>query len=379
MAQAQAAEAASPLTALLKQIEERSDNSLHDGARALLDALDLPATVDKISKLLDWSCVPATCVHARRERCRLVSYAAIMHGAALLPHLPHLVRLLVPLLGDPEALVAEELLRMVGTLSRHCLATHTSGPQLQPDPFTSLLAPIIGGAAGAESLDGITPRARACFLAVHRALVELPNDLLHASAVLPTTHALLQVLTSLGDPPPSEAFEPLTRAAQIIGVHLPEGVVHQLVQSSVTCFRCDNAAALRGAVELLRTLGPMLRAREAEESFARELTRWVADEVALLPEAARMQLAVQDLAAAYATRRAASAEAAEAEAAEKEAAAVEREAVVALAAAEAAAEKEAVTADHETATASPAAIASPTSLDPKTDVELMARMARLEK
>ena len=93
---------------LLITIEERADAALLDAARALLDGLTLEETVDSLGTLLDWQLVPEGAAAARRERCRLVSYAAIMHGSALLPHLPAIARLIVPLLGEPEEVVAED-------------------------------------------------------------------------------------------------------------------------------------------------------------------------------------------------------------------------------------------------------------------------------
>ena len=58
---------------------------LLDHTRALLDAVPVHALAATIEDLLAWT--TDTSAAARRERCRLVSYAAIMHGAALLPEL----------------------------------------------------------------------------------------------------------------------------------------------------------------------------------------------------------------------------------------------------------------------------------------------------
>ena len=268
--------------------------ALLDSARTLLDSLDVQGTIETITKLLDWSAVPVSAGAARRERCRLVSYAAIIHGAALLPHLTHIIRQINPLLGDQEPHVAEEILRTVGNLGRYVLETHGSGNVPQPDALSVLFAPLLGAAA----------TLHAGYIAIHRALLSLPHDLLRAEAILPTARALVKQITSLPQPPPAEAFTPLTRAAQHAGVHLPEMEVHLLVKCGVNSLRADDAARQRGAVELLRAVAPMLRAREADDGFAHSLTSWVADEVSLLPAEIRQQLAVQDLAAAYAVRAA---------------------------------------------------------------------------
>ena len=159
----------SPLSSLLLEIEERNDVTLLDSARTLLDSLDLEGTVSTIVKLLDWRSVPASAAAARRERCRLVSYAAIMHGAALLPNLSRIVRLIMPLLGDPDALVAEELLRTVGNLARYVLEANSG--ERQPDALSAFFAPLIGGALS----------SRLCFLALHRGLLCLPHNLQRAA------------------------------------------------------------------------------------------------------------------------------------------------------------------------------------------------------
>ena len=95
----------------LSQLLHRGDQSSLDAARAHLDGLSLPAIVDEITgTLLVWTNLKPPPVgedaaehsgatselsegaqraaSARRERCRLVSYAAIMHGSLLLSH-PH--------------------------------------------------------------------------------------------------------------------------------------------------------------------------------------------------------------------------------------------------------------------------------------------------
>ena len=281
---------------LLITIEERADAALLDAARALLDGLTLEETVDSLGTLLDWQLVPEGAAAARRERCRLVSYAAIMHGSALLPHLPAIARLIVPLLGEPEEVVAEELQRTVGNLSRYVLATHSDGPRQPADVLGSLLSPLLAGAASGSARSA---RGRACFSAIHRALTELPHELLRPETILPTSQALVQLIATMPEPPPGEALPPLTKAAHLAGVHLTKNDFHQHVQIAIASLRADTAINRRGGVELLRTLAPMLRAREGEV-FAAELRAWVADEIGLLPEPERRQLVVQDLAAAYA-------------------------------------------------------------------------------
>ena len=310
----------------LSQLLHRGDQSSLDAARAHLDGLSLPAIVDEITgTLLVWTNLKPPPVgedaaehsgatselsegaqraaSARRERCRLVSYAAIMHGSLLLSHIPMIARMIVPLLGDQDGLVGEELLRMIGNLARYVLAVHSSGVESQTDMVMSLAAPFIGAAVGERGRDA-SYRARASLLAVHRVLLELPPELLTAEAMLPTTTALLKVVSAADGDPPVEVLAPLSRAVQFVGVHLDELSVHRLVQCAVGCLRAQGLSASNrhGAVELLRTVAPMLRARAADnEDFARSLIAWVADEIALLPELTLQQLAVRDLRAAYST------------------------------------------------------------------------------
>ena len=299
---------------LLLLLTENQEGVL-DSLRSLLDTFPLDQTIHAID-LLNWESVPPSAHAARIERCRLVSYSAIMHGSSLLPHLPSIARLLVQLMGDTNPLVAEELLRTVGNLARYVFATHSSAPPLPPDALLSLVAPLIGGADG-ESAANATARGRACLLAAHRVLLELPPDLaLRSEAVLPTARVLLQVLGGrrgaemvqmpasqlpAGCEPPAEALAPLARLAQLVGAHLPSQDVHLICQCALKCLHSYHSPnARRGAIELLRVLAPLLKAREAnQEAFAAPLIAWIADEVALLPEGERVQLAVQDLVAAY--------------------------------------------------------------------------------
>ena len=85
-----------PLTALLSALEAASTEAspeVLDEARSYLDSLSLEETVEAIEVLLDWSQAPRAMLNALCERCRLVSYAAIMHGCALLPYLPSIARI----------------------------------------------------------------------------------------------------------------------------------------------------------------------------------------------------------------------------------------------------------------------------------------------
>ena len=101
-----------------------------DQARALIDTLDADAAVDAICALLDWTRMdtlgPEEAAPIKRERCRLVSYGAIMHGNALLPRLPEVSRRMVALFGGQVPIVDEELLRTVGNLARYALATQAT-------------------------------------------------------------------------------------------------------------------------------------------------------------------------------------------------------------------------------------------------------------
>ena len=160
----------------LPQLLHRGDQSSLDAARAHLDGLSLPAIVDEITgTLLVWTNLKPPPVggtllsivappvssaralqrvaSARRERCELVPCAAIMHGSLLLSHIPMIARMIVPLLGDQDGLVGEELLRMIGNLARYVLAVHSSGVESQTDMVMSLAAPFIGAAVGERGRD----------------------------------------------------------------------------------------------------------------------------------------------------------------------------------------------------------------------------------
>ena len=180
------AEAVAGLMRLCADLDANgSSDSALVAARALLDTLSPEGTNHAIAALLDWRNIGA--VIAKKERCRLVSYAAIMHGNALLPYLPEIARLLLTVFDDPDRTVGEELLRTVGNLARYALATHATGPALPPDSLRSLIAPLIGGAAATCLDGGSTPRSRFSFLAVHRVMLELPQvapELHHRPAVL---------------------------------------------------------------------------------------------------------------------------------------------------------------------------------------------------
>lgn len=87
---------------IMKQLDTPGQNveTVLDAARAQLDAMS-PAEVASIALLLlDWT--EDLRVPSRKERCRLLSYSAIMHGVGLLPHLPPLLRSLVTCFGDSE-------------------------------------------------------------------------------------------------------------------------------------------------------------------------------------------------------------------------------------------------------------------------------------
>ena len=100
--QAEAAVDAAALTAILAQLDAAEGAAVDvalDSARGLLDALPPDAMDGVAAMLVGWSSdCPAA---ARRERCRLVSYAAIMHGCGLLGVLPDIMAAMVQRFGAP--------------------------------------------------------------------------------------------------------------------------------------------------------------------------------------------------------------------------------------------------------------------------------------
>lgn len=78
-----------------------------DSVRAQLDALS-PAEVASIAVMLLDGKSEAN-VPSRKERCRLISYSAIIHGRGLYPHLPPLLRSLVSCLDSTEEVCAPAL------------------------------------------------------------------------------------------------------------------------------------------------------------------------------------------------------------------------------------------------------------------------------
>lgn len=292
-----------------------------DAARAMLDTLGPADAVTAIAELLDWSSMPEGS-SPRRERCRLVSYAAIMHGSDLLPHMPHVVALLANLLGHPDGAVSEELLRAIGNCARYVLNTAPGAAAPPPQTMSTLLAPLLGGAAS-----GAGGRAGACLLGVHRILLELPPELQRPPPMLACLRELHGALTARAQrypspdgrgPPPVEAFAPLSRVAQLLGSLLPEAEMHVVAQyaidglqaglqpdgslrpleadtpasgpstaSTATTGASSGAAELRAsflaaALGVLRTLAQPLRSHTTEAT--RTLTQWIVDELMLLPQ-----------------------------------------------------------------------------------------------
>ena len=71
------------------------------------------------------------------------------------------------------------------------------------------------------------------------------DELLRAEAMLPTARSMLKVLASIGDATPAEALAPLARAAQLVGVHLPETELHFVAQLAVGCVHSEDSASHR--------------------------------------------------------------------------------------------------------------------------------------
>ena len=206
-----------------------------DASRSLLDTMSPAEVVAAAASLLDWEGALAG-VGPRRERCRLISYAAIMHGATLLPLLPPLLRTLVPCFDEEEPLVAEELLRTVGNLARYALVAPLPGP-LPADVLITLVRPLLAGAA-----DACAPSVRrcACCRATARVLMEAPREQLQLpAAALPVLHGVLKMLAAHPEGEPRDPFLtrdallPVGRLLQLLGAGLPEVDAHFVTQCAL--------------------------------------------------------------------------------------------------------------------------------------------------
>ena len=174
---------ASEFGTLLLLLTENQEGVL-DSLRSLLDTFPLDQTIHAIEDLLNWESVPPSSA-CRQDRAlpfglvlgnntRVVAAAApsLHRKAARATHGRHQPpgRRGAPAYGwQPRALR---------------VATHSSAPPLPPDALSSLVAPLIGGADG-ESAANATARGRACLLAAHRVLLELPPDLALRSEAVP--------------------------------------------------------------------------------------------------------------------------------------------------------------------------------------------------
>lgn len=173
---------ASPSSAGLEQVL--------DTARALLDSMAPDEIEQSAEILLDWSALQrGQHVASIRERCRLLSYAAIMHGSELLPHTPAILRQLVACLGEAGESVDEELLRTIGNIARYVPPSDA----MAVDSLIKMIRPLL---VGAGSLSKSSLRRTLCFRAVLLVLTESPRRLLETpTALLPVLHGMLTVLT----------------------------------------------------------------------------------------------------------------------------------------------------------------------------------------
>ena len=197
---------------LLDRSEGPALDAVLEEARGALDLLPQESMGPPVAAmLLRW---PAECpASAQRERCRLVSYAAIMHGCSLLSALPAVAHEMAQRLDAADALVSEEILRTVGNLARYALSA-----QCAPQSLVELVGPLLepdvhrGGAAGAGALAS---------RAVQRALAEAPPELLRPAAVLPVLHRILALFSSR-DVATAEALGLLGSAVELVAEELPE-------------------------------------------------------------------------------------------------------------------------------------------------------------
>ena len=260
-----------------------------DAARGLLDSLDPEAMERAATSLLSWD--QQTPVPARRERCRLVSYAAIMHGSALLPVLPAVAAALVSRFDEADEQVAEELLRTVGNLARYALATHASG--LSAESLLGLVGPFLEPA-----LHGSNEAGQLGCRAAQRVLAEAPQEMLCPAVVLPVLHAALKLFSPQGGAQQPHALALLASAVQLVGDELPEVDVHFVMQHAVAAAQAADAPTRRGGTELLRVMAPLLTRRGAQP-YVEQIIEWVSDELRLLPAEVLAQPALVELLAAY--------------------------------------------------------------------------------
>ena len=267
------------------------DNNALDDARALLDAMTPVEVAASADALLDWTLLPGGApsrLHIQRERCRLLSYAAIMHGGTLLPHVADALRSIVAAFDDGEEAVHEELLRTVGNIARYVL---TAKP-LPADALLVLTRPLLVGAGSPSST---STRRTCCFRAMNRVLAESPRRALEdTQGMLSILHMVVTALREPAQQPPSsEALLPLVRLVQLLGKRLPDTDMHIMVQLAIDALQ-GGPSIRRAGCALLQQLSPLLLVRTAQP-YVRELVQLVCDELRLLPEALQQGVAVGDL------------------------------------------------------------------------------------
>ncbi|KAJ1625888.1 hypothetical protein T492DRAFT_910543 [Pavlovales sp. CCMP2436] len=197
-----------------------------------------------------------------RERCRLVSYAAILHGATLLPALPSAARGIVRQLASVDNAMRDDMLRMLGSLAKHSAPGREAGE--------ALLVPILAALSDAPAG---SPLHSGTLLALHRVLADAPG-----LGATEGRHALRELLAlelgaadAHGLRPPVEAFLPLLRAFDLAASHLADVELRDATRLALLALGGSpppTPTAERAAAHALRAVADATSARLAAAAEA---------------------------------------------------------------------------------------------------------------
>lgn len=220
-----------------------------DAQRARIDSLasdEIPEVIDDLVRE-----ITGHGAEVCRERCRLVSYAAILHGHALQRRMASLVRAIARQL-DTEREMRDDILRMLGSLAKHAVDARAVG-ELLVEPLLAQLGVAPAGSAARASV----------LLALHRALTDVPS-----LSVADARLALVGVLTAElgaadahGAAPLCEAFLPLLRCIDTAGARCAEHELRDTVRLALLALGGTpppTATTERAAVHALRAVADTL-------------------------------------------------------------------------------------------------------------------------
>ncbi|KAG8466976.1 hypothetical protein KFE25_008355 [Diacronema lutheri] len=256
--------------------------------RQLIDALASVDVIPVVAELVD--ALAASDAPACREGCRLLSYAAMMHGSALQPALPGAVAAAVRALAVADGEMRDDILRMLGSLAKHAADERAPALVLLVEPALRALRDAPPGGA----------RHTAALLALHRVLTDAA-----CVGVADARHALRELVglelaaaDAHGARPPVEAFLALLRCADVAGARLADDELRGCTRLALLALGGappPSATAQRAAAHALRAVADAAAARlaDAEEDAAR--AREGADAVADARElvGARARLCVE--------------------------------------------------------------------------------------